>query len=235
MLAIICSLECEYDGIEKILEKREVCDLNGIEITKGYIGRVKALLVLSGIGCEKSSYCLRILLEEYIIHTVLFVGMSGAVKQEIGLGDIIVSCNINKVGNKKEDCLKSDLNLSQLIYEQLRWNKIPLPKRIQKKRQYLFPDIYLADMITSNEPINNMKKRKSIADEYGAFCVDMESYAVAEAVIEKKCSFTAIRVISDMADENAFIYILRYQKELCEYLGLCISGLVKLIEEGGYI
>lgn len=235
MLAIICALQCEYDGIEKILIRREACDLNGMKIIKGYIGKAKVLLALSGIGCEKAGHCTKILLEEYTIHMLLLVGVSGAVKQGIGLGDIVISCNLNKIGNKKADSLSSNLNLSQLIYEQLCRNKIPFSKKIQKKRNLVYPNIYLADMITSNQPINDVKRSKPIADEYDVLCVDMEGYAVAEEVLEKQCSFTAIRVISDMADENAYLYMLRYQDDLCEYLGICLSDVMNEIEEGGYI
>ena len=235
MLAIICSMQCEYDGIEKIFDKKEAYDLYGMKIIKGYIGRTNILLALSGIGCEKASYCSKILLEEYRIYTVLLIGLSGAVKQEIGLGDIVVSCNLNKIGNDRAAYLSSDMNLSQLVYKQLCRNKIPFSKRIQKKRNLVFPNIYLADMITSNEPINNVKHSMSIADEYDVLCVDMESYAIAEVVFEKKCRFTSIRVISDMANENAYLYMLRYQDDLCEYLGICLGNIINEIEEGDYI
>ena len=73
-------------------------------------------------------------------------------------------------------------------------------------------------IVSSDVMVGEPALRDELYRRYSGSCVEMESAGVLRACVESHCSFLAVKVISDYADNRSLLSILRSQRWIMENL-----------------
>lgn len=107
--------------------------------------------------------------------TVLMMGLCGSLYSQYRIGDRILyqSCSL------EEASLATDKLLTDRI------------------GQKLFPSVTLANSITSDRPICQVKEKLLLAKKYSSSVVDMEGFAYLQKLQQRDVAVAMLRVVSD--------------------------------------
>jgi len=138
----------------------------------GIYDDIRIAVVESGLGYARARQAALSLVEAHTPEWILSCGFSGALQPTMQLGHIAVASSI-------VDQHGQELTLSS-----------PFPAD---------PDrgLFVGRLLTSDAMVRTVAEKKSLAEQYSAIAVDMESLAVAQVAQQKKLGCMAIRVISD--------------------------------------
>lgn len=89
---------------------------------------------------------------------------------------------------------------------------------------------YITGNIVSGDCfVNDGNKAKSLREEFGAFCTEMEGAAIAHVAVVNKVPFAVIRTASDFADENADISFDELEKTAAKRASFIVSKMLESI------
>lgn len=211
---IIAAMDEEIVDLKNMLELDKIVDKPKL---KFYIGSLfenqKIILVKSGIGKVNAAACTQSLIDLFNVEYIINVGVSGAVSNNLKIGDLIVANDlvqydfdlsafdkqIGFIPDLEQRFFESDKKLLNLINDFcLVAGKNSDDNNYEKKNKIYFGRIASGDKFVCNPSDKNF-----IRNNFGADCVEMEGAAIAQVAFINKIPFVVIRVISDGADQNA--------------------------------
>ena len=144
-------------------------------------------LICSGMGKVRSATgCFKLLKANPKLRFVLLIGFAGGLTRDLKIGDVI----------EPRLFIEQDYNAEPL-------EKFPNSLR-SKKSKRLCAKSKNATMLTQDRFLkNNPYADSPEAKKFGTLACDMESYAAAYACQELGLGFGVIKLISDVANENA--------------------------------
>lgn len=138
----------------------------------GRYDQIRIAIAESGMGFARARRAAQLLAEAHTPPWVLSCGFSGALRPGMKIGDIVVADSVNDAHGQR---LKVELEF---------------PADPEK-------GIHVGGLLTSDHMVRTVAEKQTLAQEYGAIAVDMESLAVAQVCRDTKTRFLAVRVISD--------------------------------------
>lgn len=140
-------------------------------------------LMVCGVGKVRAASATQALIDRHQPDLILNVGTAGGIRPEVQVGDLVVT-----LAQYQHDCQlweryvsTAHQGLSQLLFDQLR----------QQYRVHLgngcAGDIFQADQAA----------KIKLAERFSAYCVDMESAAIADTCAVNQVPFCVLRSISD--------------------------------------
>lgn len=174
----------EIAGILRRVAVGATVSFSEVEFTRGVYAGKEVVLSLSGIGREKASRAAQLLVENFPIRALIFLGIAGALHPSLRVGDIVIGKRIFLQTSTGRP-LSSDERLVELAgaaCDQLGWN------------------FFRGDLITVPKIIASSQEKREIYQETGALAVEMETAAAARWAAQKRIPFLALRSISDAAD-----------------------------------
>lgn len=171
-VGIVCALAREmaffFDGCQKVRK------YTGGKFTfrGGRFGEIRVACVEAGLGGDNARRAARALIEGHTPGWVLSCGYSGALREGMAVGDIVMADSIVDTHGRE---LNVDLHMSAEGHKRL----------------------HVGRFLTSDEMIRLVADKKALGEKHGAMAVDMESLPVAEVCRETGTRFLAVRVISD--------------------------------------
>jgi adenosylhomocysteine nucleosidase len=168
MIAITFALPAESSEFVRLLEKPSLNSREGVESIRGRIHGRSIAVLHTGVG-EKSCRAqienfLRRQQFEYLIST----GFAGALDEELGIGNLILSENFSSpelLGSPHLDFADAAL--------------------------------FVGKLVTVSKITDSKSDRAQLAKESGAIAVDMETEFIAAACAAHHLSMLSLRVISD--------------------------------------
>ncbi|HID38939.1 MAG TPA: hypothetical protein EYP36_05440 [Calditrichaeota bacterium] len=146
-------------------------------------------LLQAGLGPRLSARTLALYLEKYRPDGLLNVGLAGALQPDTQTDQIY--------------------RVSEIV-SGLAPTTISLPVREE------FVSLPSARLITVEEAVTDRKRRDELVKRYDAQLVDMEAYALAETARWHNTEFFSLKIVSDLADEDAVETVLNKYKILCD-------------------
>jgi len=171
-VGVVCALAREmaffFDGCQKVRK------YTGGKFTfrGGRFGEIRVACAESGMGFAKARAATQALIEGHTPPWVLSCGYSGALRDGMKVGDIVMADAICDTHGHE---LKVDLHMST---------------EGQK-------GLHVGRFVTSDEMVRLAADKKTLGEKYDAIAVDMESLAVAQVCKETGTPFLAVRVVSD--------------------------------------
>lgn len=160
-----------------------------------YVGNLahhRVIAVRSGVGKVRAAACTQFLIDHFSITRLIVAGIAGALAPELSIGDLIVS----------QQTLQWDF---QPVGAKQRWHPAE-PKLVTAALEAAKGLGYRArvgSVLTGDQPVITLKHKQELWHTYRGDCVEMEGAAVAHVCSMSSIPFVLIRVISDLADENA--------------------------------
>lgn len=233
MIALLVALEQEVSGLRRRLAltpepARLPCPAYGGE----YVGH-SLLLALTGAGRQRAEAACNAILARYPVTAVLSLGFSGALDGRAQVGDLVLASELMGItGTNGHDVgpmvIRSDQQILRTAVEALR----ATPLRV-----------LVGPTVTAPGIIATPVEKQDLGRQTGAIAVDMESYWVARAVVDRGLPFLALRAISDaqtdplppldeVLDEDGIPSTRRLAAYLCREPGN-LRALLKLARNAG--
>lgn len=204
MLGIIGAMDVEVAEVKKAMEQVEVKTIAGMDFYRGILHGKEAVVVRSGIGKVNAAVCTQILADQYHVDFVINTGIAGSLKNEINIGDIVLST----------DTVQHDMDATGFGYPA---GQIPqmedfafqadegLLKLAEECCKSVNPEIGLfkGRVVSGDQFISDKAKKQRISKTFNGYCTEMEGAAIAQAAALNHIPFLIIRAISDKADDSA--------------------------------
>lgn len=238
----------EIDLVKGMVEHRNVVEIGNREFITGQINGVDCVVAFSKWGKVAATITASILLTEFKVTDLFFIGTAGALADGLNVGDIVVSKRLVQHDLDARPIIKqyelpllnkvyvdSDVALSELAgraVENLLAQGVEKMVGEEAAKEFnLHPVLYFGDIASGDQFINSEAKRDEIIKGLpGILCVEMEGAAVAQVCLEFGVPFTVIRTISDTADHNARIDFGKFIQEVANaYSKAIVPELMRLL------
>ena len=188
-----------------------------------------------------------LLIQEFAVTDLIFVGTAGALADGLKVGDIVISKRLVQHDlDARPMVSRFELPLLNRIYVNSDFDLSALAGKAVSslinrgvenmvgeeavKEFGLNPKLYFGDIASGDQFVNSDEKRDEILSLLPeVMCVEMEGAAVAQTCLEFKVPFTVIRTISDTADHNARVDFSKFIVEVATaYSRAIISEMLQL-------
>ena len=211
----------EIDEVKALLTEKTIVKIANREFVVGKIGTVRCVVAFSKWGKVAATITATLLIQEFAVTDLIFIGTAGALAKDLRIGDIVVAKRLVQHDLDARPMIsRFELPLLNRIYistdpdlTALAGHAIErlLIKGVENmvgekvaKEFNLNPTLYFGDIASGDQFINSDEKRYEILSLLPEVqCVEMEGAAVAQVCLEFNVPFTVIRTISDTADHNA--------------------------------
>ena len=238
----------EIDEVKALLTEKTIVNIANREFVVGKIGNVRCVVAFSKWGKVAATITATLLIQEFGVTDLIFIGTAGALADGLKVGDIVVSRRLVQHDLDARPIIPrfelpllnrvyigSDFELSELAGRAV---SNLLEKGIEHvvgeeaiKDFNLAPKLYFGDIASGDQFINSDEKRQEILGLLPeVLCVEMEGAAVAQVCLEFNTPFTVIRTISDTADHNARVDFGKFIVEVANaYSRAIISEIIRLV------
>ena len=241
-VGILGAMSQEIDEVKALLEKKTVVTIGNREFVVGKINGIACVVAFSKWGKVAATITATLMVQEFGVTDLFFIGTAGALAEGLKVGDIVVSRRLVQHDLDARPIISrfelpllnriyvdSDPGLTELVGKAV---SNLLERGVEKmvgedavKEFNLAPSLYYGDVASGDQFINSNEKRQEILGLLpDILCVEMEGAAVAQVCLEFKVPFTVIRTISDTADHNARIDFGKFIVEVANAYSRAIIG-----------
>jgi nucleoside phosphorylase len=144
-------------------------------------------LVVGGVGAENAYRAARDLIDRFAVCRIVTLGFAGALIDSLAEGDIIAADRVID----QQSALKFDCGGDS-------W-----PMTVARR----------GTLLASSEVITSATEKHVLAQTWSAVAVDMESAGVARAAAQRGIEFSAIKAITDTAEQSISIDFARCRSD----------------------
>ena len=222
----------EIDEVKAILTEKTIVKIANREFVVGKINNVRCVVAFSKWGKVAASITATLMIQEFAVTDLIFIGTAGALADELRIGDIVVAKRLVQHDLDARPIIsRFELPLLNRVYvntdpdltalaghaiEQLLMKGVEEIVGKEATEEFgLAPTLHFGDIASGAQFINSVEKRNEILSLLPDIqCVEMEGAAVAQVCLEFNVPFTVIRTISDTADHNARVDFGRFIAEV---------------------
>ena len=238
----------EIDEVKALLTEKTVVKIANREFVVGKIGNVRCVVAFSKWGKVAATITATLLIQEFGVTDLFFIGTAGALADGLKVGDIVISKRLVQHDLDARPMLSrfelpllnrvyinSDPDLTDLAgkaVSNLLQNGVENMVGEEAMKEFgLAPTLHFGDIASGDQFINSDEKRNEILSLLpDVQCVEMEGAAVAQVCLEFNVPFTVIRTISDTADHNARVDFGRFIVEVANaYSRAIVSEIMRLL------
>ena len=247
-IGILGAMAQEIDEVKALLRDKTVVKIANREFVVGKINGIACVVAFSKWGKVAATITATLLVQEFGVTDLFFIGTAGALADGLKVGDIVISKRLVQHDLDARPIIsRFELPLLNRVYvdsdpelTELAGKAVSnlLNKGVEKmvgeaavKEFNLDPTLYFGDIASGDQFINSDAKRNEILNLLpDVLCVEMEGAAVAQVCLEFNVPFTVIRTISDTADHNARVDFGRFIVEVANaYSRAIVSEILRLI------
>ncbi len=147
---------------------------------------VRYALMVCGVGKVRAASATQALIDRYEPDLLLNVGTAGALRPDVAIGDIVITLAQHQHDSQlwERFVAHSHEELSRFIYDELKQQDGPYR-------------VHIGNGCAGDIFQDNLGAKQRLAEQFGAYCVDMESAAIADICAVNQVPFCVIRSISD--------------------------------------
>lgn len=217
-IGIIGAMADEVAGLKELMQDVEITRKASMEFYAGTLEGKKVVVVQSGIGKVNAAVCTQILVDDFQAEVVMNTGIAGSLNNDINIGDIVVSTDLvhhdveaTAFGYKKGQVPGMEY-FSFQSDDALRGLAVKACREVNPDIQVFEGRIASGDQFVADQGVKDF-----IVNEFGAYAVEMEGAAIAQAAMLNHVPFLVIRAISDKADGSAHVDYPAFEKLAIEH------------------
>ena len=247
-IGILGAMPQEIDEVKALLTEKTIVKIANREFVVGKIGPVRCVVAFSKWGKVAATITATLLVQEFGVTDLFFIGTAGALAEGLRVGDIVISKRLVQHDLDARPMIsRFELPLLNRVYvgsdpelTELAGKAVAnlLKKGVEQMvgeeavREFsLAPKLYFGDIASGDQFINSNEKRQEILGLLpDVLCVEIEGAAVAQVCLEFNLPFTVIRTISDTADHNARVDFGKFIVEVANaYSRAIVSEIIRLL------
>lgn len=203
-IGIIGAMEEEVEQLKQKMTDVKVETRASMDFYTGMLEGKDCVIVRSGIGKVNAAVCTQILIDLYQVNMVINTGVAGSLKQEINVGDMVIST----------DAMQHDMDATGFGYDygiipQMDTSVFKVDERITELAYRISKTVnsdietHLGRVVSGDQFISDKEKKEWISNKFNAYCTEMEGGAIAQTAYLNNTPFLILRAISDKADGSA--------------------------------
>ena len=204
MIGIIGAMQIEIDSIINLLTNTKCESFAHINFFSGKINNTDCVIALCGPGKVNAAICSQIMISKYNPQVIINIGVAGALKKNIKIGDIVLADFV-----VQHDMDTSSIGDARGFISGINLVTIPCSTSINEKIKsaavQLNENIHIGIIATGDQFISNKEKLLDIKNTFKAIACEMEAGSIGHVCLVNNVDFAALKVISDNADENSSI------------------------------
>ena len=247
-IGILGAMAQEIDEVKALLKDKTVVTIANREFVVGKIDGIACVVAFSKWGKVAATITATLMVQEFGVTDLFFIGTAGALAEGLKVGDIVISKRLVQHDLDARPIISrfelpllnrvyvdSDPELTELagkaVTNLLNKGVVNMVGEEAVKEFNLNPKLYYGDVASGDQFVNSNEKRQEILSLLpDVLCVEMEGAAVAQVCLEFGTPFTVIRTISDTADHNARVDFGKFIVEVANAYSRAIVGeIVRLI------
>ena len=195
------------------------------------LGDHEFILVKSGVGKVHAAIAAMDVIQQGATH-VIVAGVAGGIHRSLKIGDVTIA----------KSAIQHDVDVTALGFKpseipftsRSRWDADPslVEELLESARELKIPT-WGGCVLTGDRFVANANDVTYLRQTYNGICLDMETAAVAHACFAKNVPWTAIRVISDTADEKAHKDFGRFLESSAKKTARIIERFTAIRKRGG--
>ena len=220
-IGILGAMAQEIDEVKGLLRDKTIVKIANREFVVGKINGIACVVAFSKWGKVAATITATLLIQDFGVTDLFFIGTAGALADGLKVGDIVISKRLVQHDLDARPIISrfelpllnrtyvdSDPTLTELagkaVSSLLEKGVGHMVGEEAVKDFNLSPTLYFGDIASGDQFINSDEKREEIMGLLpDVLCVEMEGAAVAQVCLEFGTPFTVIRTISDTANHNA--------------------------------
>lgn len=228
-IGIIGAMDIEVDALKEQMTGVTRISKASMEFFQGKLNGKDVVVVRSGIGKVNAAVCTQILADVFGVEAVINTGIAGSLKNEINIGDIVVST----------DTLQHDVDAVEFGYPK---GQIPgmnvfsfvanaaLREKAVRVCRKVNPDIQVFEgrIVSGDQFVASAAVKNEIIKEFSGYCTEMEGAAIAQAAYLNQIPFVIVRAISDKADNSATMDYPTFEKQAAQH---CVNLVGEMLRE----
>ena len=241
-IGILGAMAQEIDEVKGLLRDKTIVKIANREFVVGKINGIACVVAFSKWGKVAATITATLLIQEFGVTDLFFIGTAGALADDLKVGDIVVSKRLVQHDLDARPIIsRFELPLLNRVYvdsnpelTELAGKAVSnlLAKGVENmvgeeavNEFNLDPKLYYGDIASGDQFVNSNERREEILGLLpNVLCVEMEGAAVAQVCLEFGTPFTVIRTISDTADHNARVDFGKFIVEVANAYSRAIVG-----------
>ena len=214
LIGIIGAMEEEVSQLKEKMTEVRITKKAEMEFCKGILNGKAVVVVRSGIGKVNAGICAQILVDDYQVDCIINTGIAGSLKNEINIGDIVVST----------DTVQHDMDATGFGYplgQIPRMDTLAFPadeglrKLAGEACRQVNPEIGVWEgrVVSGDQFVADKEKKTYILSISQGSCTEMEGAAIGQAAYLNHIPYLVIRAISDKADDSAQMDYPTFEKQ----------------------
>lgn len=247
-IGILGAMAQEIDEVKALLTNKTVVKIANREFVVGKINGIACVVAFSKWGKVAATITATLLIQEFGVTDLFFIGTAGALADGLKVGDIVISKGLVQHDLDARPIISrfelpllnrtyvdSDPALTELagkaVSNLLEKGVAYMVGEEAVKDFNLAPTLYFGDIASGDQFINSDEKRNEILGLLpDVLCVEMEGAAVAQVCLEFGTPFTVIRTISDTANHNARVDFGKFIVEVANaYSRAIVQEIMRLL------
>ena len=227
MIGIIGAMDVEVAILKEAMTLQRIDERAKMKFFVGQLCGRDVVIVKSGVGKVNAAACTQILADRYEVSAIINTGVAGSLKNEINIGDIVVST----------DTLQHDMEVTEFGYEP---GEIPqmtkkefaadegLRELIVAVCKEVNPEIGVHEgrVVSGDQFISDDRVKARIAEVFAPSCTEMEGAAIGQTAWLNDIPFVIIRAISDKADGSAHMDYDEFEAKAIEHTVRLLMGVL---------
>lgn len=227
-LGIIGAMDLETEILKSSMDVTGIREVAGMSYYSGTIDGKSVVVVTCGVGKVNAAACTQILISEFRVDAIVNTGVSGAIHNDLNVGDIVIST----------DCMEHDFDCTGFGYK---------PGIIPRLDNSVFVadsklvdlaydaslcavtkyKIYKGRIVSGDQFVSSMERKQFIEENFEAHTTEMEGASIAHVCYLSKVPFVIIRAMSDKADGSAHVSFDDFAKEAAENSSQIVLNMLK--------
>lgn len=248
-IGILGAMPEEVDILRAEMLNVTLTTIAGREYYTGELYGIQTTLVFSRWGKVASAIAATTLISRFAVNSILFVGVAGAVNDDLNVGDVVVGRQLYQhdmdarplfsqfeIPLTGQVFFDADRNLCDWAVRAaksfcLKGIKEVIPSEVLAEFSIIKPVCYSAVIGSGDVFVATALQRETIIRAVPeVLAVEMEGAAVAQVCHEHGLPFVVVRIISDKADHSAQIDFPRFVTGVAKYYSKSIiEGIYKMM------
>ena len=212
-IGIIGAMEVEVASLKEQMKDIQVTRKASMEFYSGIIEGKNVVVVRSGIGKVNAAVCAQILIDDFKAEVVINTGIAGSLNADIVVSTDLIHHDMNAVAfGYPVGQIPQMEAFSFHSDDALRALAVKACKEANPDIEVFEGRIASGDQFVADQGVKDF-----ITKEFGAYAVEMEGAAIAQAAYLNNVPFLVIRAISDKADGSAEMDYPTFEAQAAEH------------------
>ena len=226
-IGMVAAMKCELEGLEALLTDVRQESHAQFAFSIGRLHNCEVVTVLCGIGLVNAALATQLMISLYGVDCVLNPGVAGALSEELGVCDVVVSHSAAYWDFDAEQLMAGFPYLKEVCF----YADEALGRRCMEYcAGAVAPNrLILGHVVSGQRFVDDLQTKEHLRNVFSADCVEMEGAAIAHACALTNTPFLILRSISDTLNdvgENSMLTFRAFLEKATAQLTKALDALI---------